>query len=136
MALAHELGDRGGNTAAAMTNLAGLAVKRGAYVRARELLFEAADISQEIGSRYAGGLSLNGAMELAAYLGEWIRAARLVGATKALSAQTGNRRDAIHDDKVREALGGTAFMQAEAEGKAVPYEAMLEEVRAWLESRP
>ena len=136
LALAHELGDRGGNTAAAMTNLAGLAVKRGAYVRARELLFEAADISQEIGSRYAGGLSLNGAMELAAYLGEWIRAARLVGATKALSAQTGNRRDAIHDDKVREALGGTAFMQAEAEGKAAPYEAMLEEVRAWLESRP
>jgi hypothetical protein len=118
-----------------MTNLAGLAVKRGAYARVRELLCEAAEISEEIGSRYAGGLTLNGAMELAAYLEDWIRAARLIGATKALSAQTGNRRDELHDDRVREALGADAFMQAEAEGMAVPYEAMLSEVRAWLESR-
>jgi tetratricopeptide (TPR) repeat protein len=135
LALTREIGDRGGNTAAAMTNLAGLAVKRGAYARARELLCEAAEISQEIGSRYAGGLSLNGAMELAAYLGDWIRAARLIGATKALSAQTGNRRDALYDDKVQEALGAAAFMEAEAEGKAVPYDAMLAQVRAWLEIR-
>ncbi len=135
LALTRELGDRGGNTAASMTNLAGLAIKRRAFERARELLLEAADISQEIGSRYAGGLTLNGAMELAACLEDWIRAARLVGATKALSAQTGNRRDALHDDKVREALGAPAFLQAEAEGKALNYEAMLAEVRAWLEVR-
>jgi len=135
LALTREIQDRGANTAAAMTNLAGLAVKRGAYARVRELLCEAAEISEEIGSRYAGGLTLNGAMELAAYLEDWIRAARLIGATKALSAQTGNRRDELHDDRVREALGADAFMQAEAEGMAVPYEAMLSEVRAWLESR-
>ncbi len=135
LALTREIGDRGGNAAAAMTNLAGLAIKRGAYARARELLCEAAEISQEIGSRYAGGLSLNGAMELAACLEDWIRAARLVGATKALSAQTGNLRDALHDDKVREALGAAAFMRAEAEGKSVSYDVVLKEVRAWLEIR-
>jgi tetratricopeptide (TPR) repeat protein len=135
LALTREIGDRGANTAAAMTNLAGLAVKRGAYARARELLCEAAEISEEIGSRYAGGLSLNGAMELAAYLEDWIRAARLIGATKALSAQTGNRRDALHDDNVARVLGADAFMQAEAAGTAVPYEAILAEVRAWLGNR-
>jgi len=135
LALTREIGDRGANTAAAMTNLAGLAIKRGAYARARELLSEAAQISQEIGSRYAGGLALNGAMELAVWLKEWMRAARLIGATKALSAQTGNRRDTLYDDSVRESLGAAAFMQAEAEGTAIPYEAMLAEVGAWLERR-
>ena len=74
-------------------------------------------------------------MELAACLGEWNRAARLIGATKALSAQTGNLRDVLFDDKVREALGAAGFMQAEAEGKAISYEVMLAEVRAWLEIR-
>jgi hypothetical protein len=35
----------------------------------------------------------------------------------------------------REALGTTAFMQAEAEGKAAPYESILAKARAWLEIR-
>jgi predicted ATPase len=135
LALTRELGDRSANTAAAMTNLAGLAIRRRAYERARELLCEAAEIAQEIGSRYAGGLTLNGAMDLAACLGDWNRAARLIGATKALSAQTGNRRDALRDDKVRDALGVAEFTMAETDGKTIPYEAKMAEARAWLERR-
>ena len=37
-------------------------------------------------------------------------------------------RPRIHDEKVHEDLGAAALMQAEADGKAVPYEATLAEV--------
>jgi hypothetical protein len=67
--------------------------------------------------------------------------ARLYGAAEAQSAHTGLHRDPADEaflaprvKTARETLGAAAFAAAEAQGRALGYEASIAEARAWLDS--
>ena len=135
LALARDESDRSANTVAASCSLAGLLVNRTAYERARAMLIEATEIAAEIGSKWAEGLALSGVAELAASTGDWDRAARFIGASEALSEQTGIHRDGSLDVRVRKALDTSAFDAARDSGRALSHAEVTAEVRAWLEGR-
>lgn len=135
LALVHDEAGRTANTAAGRCSLAEVLVKRCAYERARAMLIEAMDIATEIGSNWAEGLALNVAVQLAASTGDWDRAARFIGASEALSEETGLRRSGSLDAEVRNALDAGAFDMAKAAGRVLSHAAVIAEVRAWLEDR-
>jgi len=86
------------------------------------------------------GLSiLEASCGLAVLHGEWPRAARLFGAAEAQSALTGLHRDPADEAflaprvaSARKKTKAAAFAAAEAEGRALGYEAAITETRAWL----
>ncbi len=93
-------------------------------------------IAEEIESKRVGTAHLDGASELAAFLGEWNRAAWLYGATEALWAQMGyhrERADEVSIARAREALGAVAFAAAESDGRSLSYDEAIAQARAWLD---
>jgi hypothetical protein len=101
---------------------------------------EALAIAEDAGSKGTGAWSLDCSIGLAAFFSEWERAARLYGATGALSEQTGYRREPVDEAslaplirRTREALGAAAFAAAESDGRLLSYDEAMAEARTWLE---
>lgn len=144
LALARETGDRSSNTAITLCALASVSIARGSGDRAPQMLLEAFEIAMEIGSKWAGQFVLENTAELAVCVGDRERAARLYGAVAAQREQMGQRdASAPHKrsstpliSRAREALGATAFAAAEAEGRALSYEAAMMDAHTLLESVP
>ena len=77
---------------------------------------------------------------LAALSSDWDLAARFYGAAEAQNATTGLHRDPSDDaflaplmDKVRGALGSSAFGTSERDGRGRSYAEAMAEARGWLE---
>jgi len=142
LALSRELGDRGG-IAVTLANLAWTSIGLGLGDRARGMLREGLAIAEEIGSKRWGVAHLDCSTGLAAFFSEWECAARLHGATEALSEQTGRQREPVDEAflaplirRTREALGAAAFAAAESAGRSLSYDEAIAEARSWLELRP
>jgi len=139
LALARELGDQE-SIAIGLPNLARLLVEKGAGERVPELLREGLAIARAIGSARGMQNVLEVAADLAVLRGDWRRAARLFGSAEAQLEVMGLKRtpedDAVLKRRIaraRDALGSDAFVDSECEGRALPYEAALDDARQWLE---
>jgi predicted ATPase len=142
LALSRELGDRGG-IAVSLANLAWTSIGLGLGDRARGMVREGLAIAEEIGSKRWGVAHLDCSTGLAAFFSEWECAARLHGATEALSEQMGRQREPVDEAfqapllrRTREALGAAAFAAAESAGRSLSYDEAIAEARSWLELRP
>jgi hypothetical protein len=105
------------------------------------LLLKALQASEAIGSRYVGLSVLDVAAGLAATTQAWERAARYFGAAEAQAAAAGVRRDPADNafllpriECARAALPAAAFKLAETAGGGCSYEAIVVDVRDWLEA--
>jgi hypothetical protein len=103
---------------------------------------EALRIADDTGSKGAGAWSLDCSIGLAAFFSEWECAARLYGASEALSAQIGYRREPPDEAflapliaHTRRALGDAAFAAADSAGRALSYDEAIAEARSWLKQR-
>ena len=136
--LARELEDRE-SIAIALLNLAMTSIQRGMLDRGRERLEEAAEIAQATRSKPVGQSVLEVCAGLAAKAQKWTCAAKFFGAAEAEAAHTGIRRDPADESFLapcvaiaRAAAGPDRFRAAEAEGRALGYDAALAEARRWL----
>ena len=136
--LARELGNHD-FTAVALLNLAMVAIAHGSAQRGAALLLEVLDISAETGSKPAVQSVLEVSAGLAGLRGEWERAARYYGAAETQTRITGMQRDAADEAflgpliaQTRAALGPTRSDAAESAGRALPFQDVLADVRAWL----
>jgi hypothetical protein len=100
-------------------------------------------IVEEIGSKRMGVAHLDCSTGLAAAVGDWARAARLLGTAEALREQMGLHREPTDEEtlaqiigRTRAALGDSAFAAAESEGRAVSFDEAIAEARTWLAQRP
>lgn len=107
---------------------------------ARERLDESGDTDKARRKHLAFYLTFAEA-GLAAFLGEWRRAAQLYGAADLQFEQSGFHREpadeAFHSPLIaqaREALGAAGFAAVEAAGRALSYDTATAEARAWLEN--
>jgi hypothetical protein len=140
VALVREIGDQE-NIAIGLLNRAMVAITRRLAPAARALLLEVLAINDEIASKAVGQSVLEASCGLATIGGDWPRAARLYGAAEAQSQSTGLHRDPADEaflaprvKQAREAMGGAAFAQSEAAGRALGYAGAIAETRAWLAS--
>jgi predicted ATPase len=140
LALARELGDRE-SIAIALLNLAMVSIGRGSRKRAGEMLLEVHVIAEAIGSRPVGQSVLEVSAGLAALQEDWTRAAIYFGAAESQAEQTGLHRDPADEAflapliaKARGALGDAVFAAAETSGRAVSYQEVMAQVRAWLQA--
>jgi hypothetical protein len=138
--LCRDSGDRE-SMAISHLNLATLSMRRGSPQGTREQLLEVLAIAQETGSKRMQGWVLGVSMELAAYLRDWSRAARLYGASVAHMEATGiayepEGPEEARPERVRAALGSSAFTAATGKGRELGSNRALAEVRAWLEVAP
>jgi len=141
LALSREWGDRAG-IAVNLINLAGMSVSLGLGDRARGMMREGFAIAEEIGSRRTGIALLEFSIGLAAFFSEWESAARLCGASEALSREMGYQREPVDEllltpfiQRTRQALGAAAFAAAESAGRSLSYDEAIAEARSWLEQR-
>jgi tetratricopeptide (TPR) repeat protein len=140
LTLARELEDRE-IIAIALLNLAMVSIDEGSGDRARSALIEVRAIAEEIGSKPAAQSVLEVCAGLGALTTEWQRTARFFGAAEAQTRETGLHRDPTDEAflapliaKARAAMGESAYMEAEAAGRALSYEEVMAEARAWLEN--
>ncbi len=138
LALSRTLGNRTG-IAIILLNLAMVAISRGRAETVPDMLRETFAITLEVGSEPLAQSVLDVAAGLAAHVGRWDRAARLLGAAEAIARRLGFQRDAADAEflrplsaQARAALGAVAYAEAEAAGAALAHDAALAEVRAEL----
>jgi predicted ATPase/DNA-binding winged helix-turn-helix (wHTH) protein len=137
-ALSGERGDRGGHTTH-LVNLAWTLIGLGQEMRARAMVLEGLAVAEELASKRIAVTHLDCTTGLAAALGDWEGAARLHGATDALSEQLGYRREPADEislapllARTRHALEATAFAAAESAGRALSYDEAMASARACL----
>ena len=138
VALARELGDSEA-AAVGLLNLAMVAIERGTATRARSLLLEVLTITEQSGSKRAGQCALEVSAGLAALKEDWAHAARFYGVAERQTEYTGIRRDPADDAFLRplmsmaqDALGDSAFDASQASARALTFEQVIAEARAWL----
>jgi predicted ATPase/class 3 adenylate cyclase len=138
LALARDLGDQE-SIAIGLLNLSICAIARADPQGARPLLLEALEVAAQEGWRRVGQSVIDIAAGLAVAMEHDRRAARFYGVAEALATDTGLRRDAADEAflaplvaQARARLREGAFGEAEAAGRALPYERALDEIRDWL----
>jgi non-specific serine/threonine protein kinase len=136
--LFREVGDRE-SVAIGLLNLAMVSIGREHADRASRMLTEVLDIAIETGSKPVGQSALDVTAGLGASRAELELAARFYGAAQTQIVETGIQRDPTDEaflqplvERVRAALGPTAFDRAEGEGRKLSYEQGIDEARAWL----
>ena len=141
LALHREQDDRD-NIATTLLNLARVSVGRSSADQARALLLEALAIANETGSKWVGQALLNVSAGLAAFLGEWERAARFDAVSDAERTQMGIHGDPADEAflvpliaRARDTLGAETFAAAAAAGRARGYENAVTEAHEWLQAR-
>ena len=129
-------------TAIGLGNLASLLIASGQLDRARPVLAESMTLGSGIGSKAMVECQLDVVAALAAASASHATAARLHGATLARMRESGTRHDPVDEAFIagwmarsREAIGAAAFDAAEAEGKALGYDAAIVERDRWLAIR-
>ena len=140
LTIASEMGNSE-TMAIGLLNLAMLWIDRRAPERTRQMLLEVFALEELTGSRATAQSVLEVSAGLAALGEEWRLAARFFGAAEAMAIQTGLHRDPADEaflaprvDAAKRGLETEAFDAAEAEGRALPFEAAMQEARAWLEN--
>jgi predicted ATPase/DNA-binding CsgD family transcriptional regulator len=125
--------------ATALNNLGHVAVSQGEFGPARWLLGEGLTVSGEIGDRRRQAFILSAVATLAAAKGEWERAVRLDASARATLQQIGAvlapPMRMVYDAQLapaRRALGERSAAVAEATGRAMTFEAAIDEGLAWL----
>ncbi len=138
LAHARVLGDRL-RTMIVLINLSMVAVATGDEPRARMLLIESLDISDELGSKRGRLVVMEVCAGLAAHLKDWQLAARFDGAADIHTVQMGRRRDvadaaflAPFVTRAREALGEAGYLDAQAVGRALSYDDAVDAMQQWL----
>jgi predicted ATPase/DNA-binding winged helix-turn-helix (wHTH) protein len=125
--------------AVTLGNLACVLVASGKLDRARAALAESAALSSSQGRK--GAVECQGGVvaALAAASADHATAARFYGAVMARMRESGNHHEPADEAFIagwmarsREAMGAAVFGTAEAEGKALNYEAALVEMERWL----
>ena len=123
-----------------MLNLARTFIPCGGNERARPILLEALDVASNAGSKWTLQASLDVTGGLAAAMGDWTFAARMLGATEAERVALGYHRVRVDEDflaplaaRTRKALGEGAYGAAYEGGRALAVEQAVAEARAWLE---
>jgi tetratricopeptide (TPR) repeat protein len=136
--VARDLGDFS-DIVVGLINLACISIARGSRDPPGEMLLEALEYAERMGSKALGASVLHISAGLAASTGEWRRAAQLRGAATAQCEQIGFHVDPLDEEflvpliaKAREALGPETFAASEAAGRSLSYGAALAEVRACL----
>ena len=126
--------------ATGLLNLAMVCVDMGFIDEARGLLEEAAEIAARLHSVPAAQAALDLAGALACIEGDWLRAARFVGASDAQAIRSGVQRDPADakflENKMarcRAMVPPGTFEGARREGAQMPLFAALAEARAWLD---
>ncbi len=139
--LARALGDQE-VIAVGLLNLAMVALGRGQPSTVRPMLLEVMQIADRIGSKTAALCALDVCAVLAALQHDAPRAARCFGLAEAQNERFGLRRDPADAafmapmlDAVRLERGAPLFAQAEAQGRAVPFEQGWAEAGRWLGTR-
>jgi predicted ATPase/class 3 adenylate cyclase len=129
-------------TAVGLLNLAMVHTSRASTDRAGKLLVDVLAIAERIGSRPAGQSAIEVSAGLAASCEDWVNAARFFGAAEAQMESTGIHRDPADDAflkplvaRARSAVSAAEFAAADSAGRALSYDAVISEVRAWLGQR-
>ena len=129
--------------AVGLLNLAMVAVSRGQHAVAQPMLLEVMQIADGNGSKPAALCALDVCACLAAMQQDTSRAARYFGLAEAQNDHFGLRRDPADAaflapmlDKVRLEMGASAFLAAEAQGRALPFGQGWTEVGHWLRADP
>jgi non-specific serine/threonine protein kinase len=142
LALSAERGDRGGH-AIHLVNLAWTLLGLGQDERARAMVLEGLTVAEELGSKRIAVIHLDCTTGLGAAGGDWEGAARLHGATDALSEQLSYRREPADEislapflARTRQALGAAAFAAAETAGRALSYDEAIASALGCLLSGP
>jgi tetratricopeptide (TPR) repeat protein len=135
--LCRDCGDREG-IVVSLLNLVVLSLQLGSLQDTRKRMLEALAIAQQTSSKRSELIVLGTAAQLAAYLCDWARAARLYGACVAHAEETRlpieiEGPDKGKPERVREALGSAAFTAAAEGGRLLGSKASVAEARAWLE---
>ena len=124
---------------AALNNLGHVAVARHDFGTARRLLGEGLTVSGTIGDRRRQAFILSAVATLAAAEGEWERALRLDACARATLQQIGALlappMRAAYDAQLapaRSGLGERSAAVAEAMGRAMTFEAAVDEALSWL----
>ena len=138
LAIAREIGDQQ-TIAIGLLNMAMTAAGRGDLGRARTMATEAHTIVDEVGLTRIGVSVLEVCAGLAAAGEDWRCAARFFGAAEQQMERAGMRRSLVDDAylaplvaKARKALGAEGFTPAEREGRALSYEASMQDAADWL----
>jgi len=125
--------------AIALGNLADVLLASGKLDRARAALVESAALSRMQGGKGAVECQGDIVAALAAASADHSIAARFHGAVTARMQESGNHHEPAYDAHIagwmarsRKAIGAAAFDAAEAEGKALKYEAALVKMERWL----
>ena len=120
-------------------NLARVFISRGEPERARDLVLEVLTISEAAGSKWTALCAFDVAAGVGAAATDWTFAARMRGAAEARLKDMKYRRDrpdeaflAPWTARMREALGGPAYIAAFDSGYALPHEQAVAEALAWL----
>ena len=123
-----------------LCNLARLSVAAGKLERARTLLLESLHLAADAELKGMGEDLLEVTAGLASARQAYTTAARFSGAAMARMQAGGSQREPVDEDfiapwiaRAKAALGGAAFAQAEAQGGLLAPEAVIVEVRCWLE---
>lgn len=138
LSLARELQDQE-LAAIGLLNLAMVSIGRGSSDRVPGMLLEVLQIADEVGSHPAGQGALEVCAGLAAYHGDWSRAARTFGAVEAQIGQTGIHRDPADEaflspliEDARRMLGPEAYLALTEAGRGLAYREAMSEARTWL----
>jgi tetratricopeptide (TPR) repeat protein len=125
--------------AVTLGNLACLLIEAGELDRARAALAESQALALAIGSKGTVECQLDFVAAFAAATASHSIAARIHGAALARMHDSGTRSEPVDEAftsgwiaRSREAMGSAAFDAAEAEGKALSYEAAVAEMNRWL----
>ena len=125
--------------AVGLLNLAMVALRRGQHAVVRPLLREVMQIADHNGSKPAALCALDVCACLAALQHDALRAARYFGLAEAQNDHFGLRRDPADAtfmapmlDTVRRELGEPGFLQAETQGRELPFNQGWAEAGQWL----
>ena len=128
------------DTAVVSCNLARLLIAAGKTERSRSLLLASLTSSVAVGLKGIAEHLLEVTAGLAVTLGDNESAARFNGAALTCMHEAGARREPVDEafidpliERARIAMGSVAFAEAEAAGRALPYDAAIAEVRQFLE---
>ncbi|APV48851.1 hypothetical protein BWI17_03655 [Betaproteobacteria bacterium GR16-43] len=120
--------------------MAALAVK--ALPQVRERARASLAICDELDSKRGRLVVMEVCAGLAADLEDWAQAVRFDTAAKRLTAALGRRRDVVDEaflapriTRARKALGRKPALACDAEAEALDYDAAIEAMREWLDSR-
>ena len=138
LTLARELDDSE-SLAIGLLNLAMVSICRRSEDKAREMLLQVIAIAGAIGSQRVGLSVVEVSAGLAALCQDWENTALFFGAAEAHNGSTGLHRDPADEaflsplmEKCRNALDASAFEAEEAKGRALGYDEVMKQARAWL----